>query len=131
MDLSLVYREEIMDHIKNPKNVGIISNYTSKVTVLNTNCGDKITLYINTDSGIISDIKYVSDGCAISTASASIISEKLKGKPVSDIECLSEQDILDNFYNNLTPARKKCALLIYSGLKKVLKQNATKKNKKI
>lgn len=131
MDLSLVYREEIMDHIKNPKNVGVMPNYTSKVIVLNTSCGDKITLYLKVDLGIISDIKYVSTGCAISTASASIISEKLKGMPLSVLETLNEQTILDNFYNSLTPARQKCALLIYSGLKKLLKQNGLKKSKKI
>lgn len=122
MDLSLVYREELMDHIKNPKNKGILKKYTNKVLVTNTSCGDKIVVYVDIKNGVIADFKYNPSACAISVASASILSEQLIGTKIDDLIKINKDVVLSNFYNTLTPSRQKCALLVLEAVKNLQKQ---------
>lgn len=128
MDLSLIYREELMDHIKNPKNKGVLKNYTNKVLVTNTSCGDKIVVYANIKNDVIVDLKYKPSACAISVASASMLSDQLIGLSTQELDKINKDTVLGNFYNTLTPSRQKCALLVLEAIKKLKDQIGKNKN---
>ena len=105
-----IYRENIMDHYKNPRNFGKIKhNHSSNGN--NELCGDNIHFYVNKKNNKIDNISFDGEGCAICIASASMISEKLKNKDISKIKKINKEDIIDMLGINLSPIRIKCALL--------------------
>jgi len=112
MDL---YRQEILHHYKNPHNFGTIDHPTMSASMVNTACGDKIRIDILTkmekDGMVISDIKFSGVGCAISIASGSLLTEKVKGMLLSDVKLLTPEIIYEMLGMTLTPSRVKCAVL--------------------
>lgn len=121
MDL---YRDNILDHYKNPRNFGHLEHPDASAEENNPLCGDKISIQIklqttNYQLPTISDIKFSGQGCAISMASASMLTEKAKGMKKEDVKKLNTQDILDMLGVELTPTRLKCALLSLEVLQKV------------
>lgn len=117
-----LYREEILEHWKNPFNYGKITDADFEIDDYNPLCGDKIHLTGKISGGKIKDVKFISEGCVISKASASILTEFIKGKKVKEIQDLKQQDFLSQIGVTLTVARLKCALLSYSALQKAIKQ---------
>lgn len=124
-----LYREIILEHWKNPQNFGILEDADIDITDYNPLCGDEIRMTIKfrgrtpnrgPTSARIEDIKFVGHGCAISQASASIITELAKSMTISEIRQLDQQSFLENIAVELTAARLKCALLPYSTLQKAL-----------
>ena len=89
-DLRDLYQEVILDHSKNPRNFREMEGATRKVDGFNPLCGDKITLFLDLDGDVIKDISFKGMGCAISTASASMLTENLKGKTVDEANELFE-----------------------------------------
>ncbi len=116
-----IYREIILEHWQDPQNYGVVDNADFDVTDLNPLCGDEIRITGKIKNGKLIDIGFVSEGCAISKASASLFTEKIKGESLSDIKKLGPDDVLEELGIELTPARTKCALLIYSATKQTLK----------
>jgi nitrogen fixation NifU-like protein len=89
-EISNLYQEIILEHYKNPRNFGWPECFLSKANGSNPSCGDDVTVYLNsTDSGIVTDINFECTGCAISIASASIMSENIKFKPLEEVLQLS------------------------------------------
>jgi nitrogen fixation NifU-like protein len=117
-----IYREIILEHYKNPQNYGIIADADVAVTEFNPLCGDEIRLSVKFKHNRISDIAFESKGCAISKASASLYTEEVKGKSLTEINALTEEDVLALLEVQLTPARSKCALLIYRTLRGAINQ---------
>jgi nitrogen fixation protein NifU and related proteins len=115
-----LYREEILDHSRNPRNFGEIADPDFTFEDSNPLCGDRVRIDVKVDNGIIADIKFSGRGCAISQAAASMLTEMVKGHAVDEIRELSAEDMLDELGIQISPARVKCALL---GLK-VLKSGA-------
>jgi len=115
-----LYREEILDHSRNPRNFGEIADPDFTFEDSNPLCGDRVRIDVKVDNGIIADIKFSGRGCAISQAAASMLTEMVKGHAVDEIRELSAEDMLDELGIPISPARVKCALL---GLK-VLKSGA-------
>ena len=115
-----LYREQILDHSRNPRNYGEIDDPDFTYEDTNPLCGDRVRIDVKVDDGIITDIKFSGRGCAISQAAASMLTEMIKGHQLSEIQELSADDILDELGVPISPARVKCALL---GLK-VLKSGA-------
>ena len=115
------YRERIIDHYRNPRNYGSIEDAQIKVQESNPLCGDDVELYIKLDKdGKVEDMKFKGRGCAISTASASLMTELLKGKKLDDLLSFTKKEILHALgiaTLGLNPARIKCALLPYKALK--------------
>ena len=87
-DLSQLYQEVILDHNKKPRNFGKLEDANRQADGFNPLCGDKIKLYLKVEDGIVKDIRFEGSGCAISTASASMMTASLKGKSVSEAEAL-------------------------------------------
>ena len=114
-----MYQENILDHYKNPRNFGNIKNATVHHHEKNPLCGDEIDIYLIIDEKTkkIADVKFYGHGCAISQASASMLSEKIKGKPIAEIEKLTKEDILEMLGIPISPVRLKCALLSLDTLK--------------
>jgi nitrogen fixation NifU-like protein len=113
-----IYRELILDHYRNPRNKGKIENANVSIQDSNPLCGDEIQIQLKIDDGIIKDIKFDGRGCAISQASASMLTEMVIDKPLSIIKDIDKDDILENIgLTNLGPARIKCALLSMKVLK--------------
>lgn len=108
----MMYQEQILDHYKNPRNFGKIMNATVHHHEYNPLCGDEVEVYflIDDDKTIV-DVKVYGKGCAISQASASMLTEKVKGKNIEIIKKLTKEDILDMLGIPISPVRLKCALL--------------------
>jgi nitrogen fixation NifU-like protein len=90
-ELRELYQEVILDHNKSPRNKGEMPEATNEADGYNPLCGDQIHLYLEIEDGIVKDVKFTGNGCAISTASASLMTEAVKGKPVEEVERLFEK----------------------------------------
>ena len=113
-----IYREIILDHYRNPRNKGKLENADVVIHDSNPLCGDQIDIYLKVKDGNIQDIKFDGRGCAISQASASMLTEMIINKPLTNAKDISKDDILENIgLTNLGPARIKCALLSLKVLK--------------
>ena len=137
-DLRDLYQEVIFDHNRHPRNFGKIANADRHADGHNPLCGDKLSLYLKIDNDVITDIRFEGSGCAISTASASLMTERLKGMKVADAEALFQkfhavitQDGHDADSSQLGklsvltgvrgyPARVKCATLAWHTLEAAL-----------
>lgn len=119
------YRQNILDHYKNPCNFGRLKDKHASYSLDNPFCGDRIGMEIklkieNGKLKIVDDIKFYGEGCAISVASASILTEKVKGMDIDKVKKLTADDIFDLLGIKLTPTRLKCALLPLEALHKTL-----------
>src|SRR6188474_1067886 len=113
-----LYRDEILEHYRNPHNFGTLEDPTAVKEGANPLCGDRITLMLDIDdAGNVSDVKFTGRGCAISQASASMLTDEIKGKPLTEIATLGKVDVLDNLAIDISPARMKCAMLSLETLK--------------
>jgi nitrogen fixation protein NifU and related proteins len=113
-----IYREIILDHYRNPRNKGKLSNADVSIHDSNPLCGDEIDIHLKIEEGKVKDIKFEGRGCAISQASASMLTEMVMDKPLTTVKDLMKEDILENIgLMNLGPARIKCALLSLKVLK--------------
>lgn len=135
-DLRELYQEVIIDHGRHPRNFGMLPSANHHKQGFNPLCGDKIILYIQEKSGVIENIMFEGCGCAISMASASLMTETLKGKHLSEIEpffnafheLVTHGKIPEEDLGKLTvlsgvsefPARVKCATLAWHTLKAIL-----------
>jgi len=118
---SSLYKQNIIDHYKNPRNFGVIDNADKSEKIENISCGDELTLYIKTDGKVITDVKFQGSGCAISIASASMLYDKLKGMDLEQVRRIGPDEIFDMIgMSNDTP-RVKCVLLSWEALKKIIR----------
>ncbi len=117
MSAESLYREIILDHYRNPQNKGTLdpADYTYQDT--NPLCGDEIRIDMRVNDGIVSEIAFSGRGCAISQASASMLTEMVKGQPLDEVKALTKEDLLEELEIPLSPARLKCALLSLKVLK--------------
>ncbi len=83
-DLVDLYREVILDHNRNPRNFGVLDPSDRKVDGINPLCGDKMTLYLRLDGDTITDVSFEGTGCAISVASSSLMTERIRGRSASE-----------------------------------------------
>jgi nitrogen fixation NifU-like protein len=123
-----IYRQIILDHYKHPRNFGHLTKPDAKIEEGNVTCGDRIIMEIKVDKAKkITDVRFSGEGCAISQASASMLTEKVKGMEVSDILKLKTDDIIDMLGTTLTPSRTKCAVLPLEVLDKAIWTITTRK----
>ena len=112
------YRENILDHYRNPRNKGHLENPTHVHEEHNPLCGDviRIDLQVN-DEDVIEEVRFEGEGCAISQASASMLTEMIQGKTLEEAKQVSKEDILEALGIDIGPVRLKCALLSLKVLK--------------
>jgi nitrogen fixation protein NifU and related proteins len=115
-----LYREVILEHYRQPHHKGHLAEPTVSVEVDNPLCGDRLAIDLALQDGVIIDVAFTGRGCAISQASASILSDELVGKPVAEAAELTWHDMMDLLGVEVGPARLKCALLALRGLKMAL-----------
>lgn len=115
-----MYREIILDHYKHPRNFGRLPHATASANAYNATCGDKIVMEIIIDNKKIKDIRFSGEGCAISQASASMLTEKVKGMKKTEVMKLGAKNIIDMIGTTLTPSRTKCATLPLEVLQKAI-----------
>ncbi|MDP2838043.1 MAG: SUF system NifU family Fe-S cluster assembly protein [Candidatus Moranbacteria bacterium] len=123
--MSSIYQDIILDHYRNPRNHGTIAHPTHQAKALNASCGDKLQMDIIIKNDIILDVKFSGVGCAISQAAASLLTETVAKKPVTEVLVLEPQDVLTLLGVPLSPSRIKCALLSLETLKKTLNSQKT------
>jgi len=113
-----MYREVILDHYKNPRNKGTLEPHDFSYEDENPLCGDKLRIDVRLDAEQrIKEVAFSGRGCAISQASASMLTEAIIGKTVDVVKQMSKDDILDMLGIELGPVRLKCALLSLKVLK--------------
>ncbi|MEK7528345.1 MAG: iron-sulfur cluster assembly scaffold protein [Patescibacteria group bacterium] len=113
-----LYREDIIELAKNPLNRREISHADITHSGLNPLCGDHVRIYLQIDrDGTIHDASFMGDGCAISIAAASLLTDELKGKKITDIENLQTKNMLELLGLDLGPSRIKCAVLVLETIK--------------
>jgi nitrogen fixation NifU-like protein len=117
-----MYQEIILQHYRAPKNFGELAEADLSGEESNPNCGDHITVQLKLDASklTIADFKFHGDGCAISIASASMLSQKVKGQPIDEVRKLQREDILKLVGIPLSPVRVKCALTGFAAMGRAL-----------
>jgi nitrogen fixation NifU-like protein len=139
MQLDDLYRRVIMDHYKTPRNRGTFdSSEAVTINLNNPTCGDRISLQLQIEDGIVKDAKFTGEGCSISLSSASMMTDAVKGKTVEEAHEMAEsfsglmkgqnvefeyEDIEALSGVNKFPARIKCATLAWNALRKGIEQS--------
>jgi nitrogen fixation NifU-like protein len=111
------YREFILDHYKNPRNFGRLEGANVSHEEYNPLCGDLVGMDFRIEDGVIEDVRFHGRGCAISQASASLMTERLKGLSLEEARRISKDDVLEELGIDISAARLKCALLTLKVLK--------------
>ncbi len=139
-DLSALYQEVILDHNRRPRNFGVLEDADHQSEGFNPLCGDRVSVYVKLNDSIVEQISFRGSGCAISMASASIMTESLKGRKLEEVEALFErfhqlvtgnlesQDLSEPDLGKLVvfegvsryPVRVKCATLTWHTLRAAL-----------
>ena len=109
------YREYILDHYKNPRNFGRIEDADISHEEYNPLCGDLVGMDFRVRDGVIAEVRFHGRGCAISQASASLLTERLKGRSLEEARTLSKEDVLDELGIDISPARLKWYRLVRCG----------------
>lgn len=118
-----LYKENLLDHNKNPHNKRVIAGAHSEAEARNASCGDSGVLFVSFDTeGRVSDSAFQGEGCAVSQAGLSMLTDKLRGMTRGELKLLSPGDIYTMLGVTISPSRVKCALLGYEALQKLLKQ---------
>lgn len=113
------YREEIIDHYKHPRNFGAMDDPHRSVNEANASCGDVISVTVRMEKDKITEMKWRGVGCAISTAAASMLSEKVVGMSKMEIENFGEKGVVEMLGGEVNLGRMKCATLAYRALLKI------------
>ena len=105
------YKEYILDHYRNPRNFGHLEAPDAVAEDLNPLCGDRLCFELKVKDGRVDDVRFTGKGCAISQASASMLSETLRGQKLEDVVRMPIDTVLENVGIGITPSRMKCATL--------------------
>ena len=117
-----LYRDYILEHYRRPHNFGVIEDADASYEGANPLCGDRITLMLGVKDGVVDRVGFTGRGCAISQASASLLTDEIKGKPLAEVAAFRAADLLDLLGIEISPARLKCAMLSHDTLRQALSQ---------
>ena len=115
-----LYSEKVMDHFRNPRNVGMIENADGIGEVGNAKCGDIMKIYLTIENDIIVDVKFETFGCGSAIASSSMATELIKGKPVSEALALTNKAVVEAL-DGLPAHKLHCSVLAEEAIKAALK----------
>ena len=114
-----LYSEKVMDHFRNPRNVGVLEDANGIGTVGNAKCGDIMKIYLKIENDTIVDVKFETFGCGSAIASSSMATELIKGKPVSDALRLTNQAVTEAL-DGLPPHKIHCSVLAEEAIRAAL-----------
>ncbi|MBO4276892.1 MAG: Fe-S cluster assembly scaffold protein NifU [Clostridia bacterium] len=114
-----LYSEKVMDHFRNPRNVGVIENADGVGEVGNAKCGDIMKMYLKIDDGVITDVKFETFGCASAVASSSMATELIKGQPVEEALRLTNKAVAEAL-DGLPDYKMHCSVLAEEAIKNAL-----------
>jgi|SRR3989304_1967038 len=117
-----IYREEILDHAKNPRNWGKLLHPTFRAKFPNPLCGDVVdlTLKVSDKTKQVEEAKFETNGCVVSVAASSLLTENIIGKTLEELKKIQDEEVLGWFGGDLTSSRRECALLPLRALKEAL-----------
>ncbi|MGN0985145.1 MAG: Fe-S cluster assembly scaffold protein NifU [Candidatus Enterenecus sp.] len=115
-----LYSEKVMDHFRNPRNVGVIEDADGVGEVGNAKCGDIMKIYLKIKDGVIEDVKFETFGCGSAIASSSMATELIKGKPVEDALALTNKAVAEAL-DGLPAHKLHCSVLAEEAIKAALK----------
>lgn len=115
-----LYSEKVMDHFKNPRNVGVIENADGVGEVGNPVCGDIMKIYLKIDHDIIEDVRFETFGCGSAIASSSMATEMIKGKPLSEALGLTNKAVTEAL-GGLPPHKLHCSVLAEEAVQKAIR----------
>jgi len=115
-----IYKENILDHYRNPRNFGKPDKYTFSCSESNPLCGDKFELFFDIKDGRVVSVKFYGSGCAISTAATSMLTDKIIGMDIERVKKIGSEDVLEMVGVSLDVVRRKCGLLCLGALNKSL-----------
>jgi len=121
-----LYRDYILEHYRRPHNFGVLDSPSASYEGANPLCGDRITMQLTITDGVVADVGFTGRGCAISQASASLLTDEIKGKPVDEVAAFGATDLLDLLGIEISPARLKCAMLSFESLQHLLDEVGAK-----
>ncbi|MBR4430160.1 MAG: Fe-S cluster assembly scaffold protein NifU [Clostridiales bacterium] len=124
-----LYSEKVMDHFRNPRNVGVIEDADGVGEVGNAKCGDIMKMYLKIDDDIITDVKFETFGCGSAIASSSMATELIKGKPVSEARQLTNKAVAEAL-DGLPDYKMHCSVLAQEAIESALKDYESKKEQK-
>jgi nitrogen fixation NifU-like protein len=124
-----MYSEKVLEHFRNPRNVGEIKDADGVGTVGNPVCGDMMTMYITVKENKIKDIKFKTYGCGAAIATSSMTTELAKGKTIEEAEKITRQSVAEAL-DGLPPVKLHCSNLAADALKEAIKDYKKKKEER-
>jgi nitrogen fixation NifU-like protein len=120
-----MYSEKVLEHFRNPRNMGEIKDADAEGTVGNPTCGDLMTIYLKIKNNVITDIKFKTFGCAAAIATSSMITELARGKTLEEALMISRDDVASEL-DGLPPVKMHCSNLATDALKEAIKNYRSK-----
>ncbi len=121
-----LYRDYILEHYRRPHNFGVLEDPSASYEGANPLCGDRITMQLTVKDGVVTEVGFTGRGCAISQASASLLTDEVKGKPAETVAGFGADDLLELLGIEISPARLKCAMLSFESLQHLLDEAGIK-----
>jgi nitrogen fixation protein NifU and related proteins len=116
--MPVLYSDLLLDHFRHPRNYGSLEAPDVSYEAFNPLCGDRIRIEAKLDNEIISEARFKGDGCAISMAAASLLTEIIINKPINEL--ISDEQLISALQSNIQPARVQCAVLPLTALRDAL-----------
>jgi nitrogen fixation NifU-like protein len=125
-----LYSEKVMDHFRNPRNVGILEDANGIGEVGNAKCGDIMKMYLKIEDGVVQDVKFETFGCGSAIASSSMATELIKGKPVSEVKQLTNKAVAEAL-DGLPAYKMHCSVLAEEAIQSALEDYQKRTGNKI
>ena len=125
-----LYSEKVMDHFRNPRNVGVIEDANGIGEVGNAKCGDIMKMYLKIEDNVVKDVKFETFGCGSAIASSSMATELIKGQPVSEVRKLTNKAVAEAL-DGLPDYKMHCSVLAEEAIQSALEDYENRTGKKI